>query len=81
MRFWADVVAGAGRGAMYCAIAPPTRDGPGARRDVGTNCSRRRPSREDEELATIYGWVADVLALDDIDYVFGYVGGVVADTL
>ena len=49
--------------------------------DGGTNCSRRRPSREDEELATIYGWVADVLALDDIDYVFGYVGGVVADTL
>ena len=30
-------------------------------------------------LAAVYCGVADVLALDDVDYVFGYVGGVVPD--
>jgi hypothetical protein len=29
----------------------------------------------------VHGWVTDVLALDDVDYVFGDVGGVVADAL
>ena len=32
-------------------------------------------------LAAVDSRVADVLALDDIDYVFGDVGGVVADAL
>ncbi len=32
-------------------------------------------------LAAVYCGVADVLALDNVDYVFGYVGGVVADPL
>ncbi len=37
--------------------------------------------REWQRLAAVDGGVADVLALDDVDDVFGDVGGVVADAL
>jgi hypothetical protein len=37
--------------------------------------------RRTRVLAAIYCGVADVLALDNVDYVFGYVSGVIADSL
>jgi hypothetical protein len=37
--------------------------------------------RRTRVLAAIYCGVADVLALNDVDYVFGYVSGVIADSL
>jgi hypothetical protein len=33
------------------------------------------------ELSTVYCGMADVLALDDVDHVFGYVGCVITDAL
>jgi hypothetical protein len=53
-----------------------------ALRGLGLRCGLRGHRQECLcYLAAVYCGVADVLALDDVDYVFGYVGGVVADPL
>ena len=46
----------------------------------GTACrALREEGVQKPQLAAIYRGVAHVLALDDVDYVFGDVGGVVPD--
>src|SRR5258708_24680024 len=41
----------------------------------------RHQQRSNAKLAAVDGGVADVLGLDEVDDVLGYVGGVVADAL
>ena len=62
-------------------LKPGRYNGKGKNKVKGTGLKTRRYTAKATQmrLAAVDRGVADVLALDDVDYVFGDVGGMVAD--